>query len=128
MPTETQLTIEYDEARDLFTVVPRGPVGAEGFVAGFRNMLCHPGYHPGVKVLVNMLEHVHAVDGEGIRQIAAVFAEEVEALRGVAVASVVSKAVSYGMLRMLQTMVSGLPFSFSVFYDLKEAEESLGLT
>lgn len=39
----------------------------------------------------------------------------------------VAKPVSYGMLRMLQTEISEAPFSFSVFYDLGEAERALGL-
>jgi hypothetical protein len=124
---EPAFEIYVDDERDLIRVALKGPVGVEEFLAGFEHLLSFAGYRPGVKVLVDMLEHVHQVDAVGIKQIAGAFLRNGEALRGSVVAVVVARAVSYGMLRMLQALVSDVPFTFSVHYDLEEAEEALDL-
>ena len=72
-----------------------GPVGAEEFLAGFGRMLAHPDYHPGMRILVDMLAHVHQVDARtstdrpGLRT-------NGEALRGSEVAVVVAEPSTTG--------------------------------
>ncbi len=117
-----------DKERGLVSVTLTGPVGFAEFIAGFKRMLGLPDFRPGLKILVDMLEHVHQVDSEDIRRIATVFVENGEALRDTEVAVVVGRPVSYGLLRMLQAFVEDAPFRFFVFYSRSEAEEALGLT
>jgi hypothetical protein len=116
-----------DEKAGLVRMTLTGPVGADEFLASFETMLKLPGFRPGVKVLVDMLEHVHQADSEDIRRIAAVFLEHSEELRGTDAAVVVARPVSYGLLRMLQAFVEDAPFGFSVFYSRSEAEKTLGI-
>jgi hypothetical protein len=127
MPVEASFKFEMDVERDLVNVTLSGPLGTEEFLAGFNRLLAHADYHPGMRILVDMREHVHQIGAEGIDQIARTFIHTSEAIRGSVVAVVVARAVSYGLLRMLQIKVSEAPFAFYVFYDLREAEESLGL-
>jgi hypothetical protein len=122
------MDVAIDAERGVVDVALTGPVGADEFLAGFRRMLQLPDFRPGLKILVDMLAHVHQADGEDIRRIAAVFFENGEAIRGTDVAVVVARPVSYGLLRMLQTLVEDAPFRFSVSYSLEEARKSLGLT
>jgi hypothetical protein len=121
MPVEASFKFEMDVERDLVNVTLSGPLGTEEFLAGFNRLLAHADYHPGMR------EHVHQIGAEGIDQIARTFIHTSEAIRGSVVAVVVARAVSYGLLRMLQIKVSEAPFAFHVFYDLREAEESLDL-
>jgi hypothetical protein len=127
MPVERSFKAEVDVQRDLVKVVLSGPLGTEEFLAGFAGLLARPDYHPGMRVLVDMLEHVHQLDAKGIGQVAEAFMRNREALRGSVIAVVVARTVSYGLLRMLQIKLSEEPYTFSVLYDLQEAEKSLGL-
>jgi hypothetical protein len=127
MPVEASFQLEVDDKRDLARVALTGPLGAEDFLAGFGRMLAHPAFHPGMKILVDMLAHEHTLGSEDIDHIARVFVRTGEALRNSVVAVVVAKPVSYGMLRMLQIKISEVPFSFFLFYDLQEAEKALAL-
>lgn len=127
MPVEAAFELEIDEKRDLVVVTLTGPLGASDFLAGFDRMLAHPAFHPGNRVLVDMLAHEHTLTSEDIDHIAGVMVSTGDAFRGSVVAVVVAKPVSYGMLRMLQIKISEVPFSFFVFYDLQEAEKALGL-
>ncbi len=127
MPGVCSFKAEVDVQRDLVKVALSGPVGTEDFLEGFAGLLAHPDYHPGMRVLVDMLKHVHQLDAKGIDQIARVFMHKREALRGAVIAVVVARTVSYGLLRMLQIKISEEPYTFFVFYDLQEAERSLGL-
>jgi hypothetical protein len=124
MAVETSI----DTQRGLVSMKLAGPVGADEFLAGFTDMLNLPGFGPGLKILVDMLEHVHQVDSEDIRRIAAVFLEHGEEFRGTDVAVVVGGPASYGLLRMLQAFVEDAPFRFMVFYSRSEAEKELGLS
>jgi len=119
--------VTIDAELGLANVTLAGPVGADEFLTGFRRMLQLPDFHPGLKILVDMLAHVHQVDGEDIRRIAAVFVENSEAIRDTDVAVVVARPVSYGLMRMLQSLIEDAPFRFSVFHSLEEAKKALGL-
>jgi len=121
------VNVTIDAELGLANVTLAGQVGADEFVAVFRRMLALPGFRPGLKILVDMLAHVHQVGGEDIRRIAAVFFENSEAIMDSDVAVVVARPVSYGLARMFQTLVEDAPFRFSVFYSLEEARKSLGL-
>ena len=74
-----------------------------------------------------MLVHEHQADSEDIKRIASVFLANGAALQGSEVAVVVARTVSYGMLRMLQTFIESAPSRCSVFYDIGEAKELLGV-
>jgi hypothetical protein len=128
MPTRASFELETDAKRGLVKVTLKGPVGTDEFLAGFGRLLAHPDFHPGMRILVDMLDHVHQIGSDGIDQIARAFINSGEAFRGSVVAVVVARVVSYGMLRMLQIKVSEVPFTFFVFYDLQEAEKALHLT
>jgi hypothetical protein len=127
MPVKASFEFEIAAERDLAMITLKGPVGTDEFLAGLDRMLAHPDLHPGMRVLVDMLEHVHQVDARGIDRIAKAFVLNAEAIRDSVVAVVVARAVSYGLLRMLQIKLSETPLTLSVFYDMQEAKASLGL-
>jgi len=119
--------VAMDRQRDLVNVKMTGPVGAGEFLSVLQRVLSLPEFHPGMRILVDMLEHVHQVTGDDMKTIAAVLLQKGEAMLGTEVAVVVSRPVSYGMTRMLQALIEDAPFRLSVFYSMEEARKSLGL-
>jgi len=53
--------------------------------------------------------------------------ESGEAIRETDVAVVVTRPVSHGLMRMLQSLTEDAPFHISVFHSLEEARKVLGL-
>ena len=127
MPVDALFEFEIDAQRGLVKVALKGRLGTDEFLVGFDRLLAHPDFRPGMRILVDMSEHVHAIGSEGIDRIAREFVRNCEALRGSVMSVAVGKTVSYGMMRMLQIKVSDAPFTLFVFYNLHEAERAVGL-
>jgi hypothetical protein len=119
--------IVIDTQSGLVRATIENPTSAGEFIAGFKDMLGHPDFHPGMKVLVDMLRYVHVTTGADMRRVAQTFVQSADAVSGMDVAVVVSTPVSYGVIRMLQVFVEGSPFRINVFYDMEEAKRHLGV-
>ena len=77
--------------------------------------------------LTDLREAAHHTGPEDIRRIAGLLSRSLERIAEGRAAVVVSQAVSFGMMRMLQAYVDGIPFEIRIFYDLAEARRWLGL-
>ena len=120
--------VQVDAAAGLVVAVLEGPVRLEGLVEGIDRMVNDPGFHTGMDILVDMQRHVHQASSADMRGLAGALTSRSEYLKGTRLAAVVSKTVSYGMIRMLQTFVDGAPFQVGVFYSPEAAKEWLGLS
>jgi hypothetical protein len=114
-----------DKQSDLVRATINSPTDTDEFLASFERMLNHPDFHPGMKILVDMVNYVHQATSDDMRRIARVFVQNTSAVSGMEVAIVVSQPVSYGMIRMLQAFIEGSPFRLHVFYDVEEAKRQL---
>jgi hypothetical protein len=123
------LEVSIDTGKDLVTRIGRGLVTADEFVESLEDVVGSPEYHPGMKSLTDLRDTSHELVAEDIRRIAENLVTNRERHVDAKAAIVVSKAVSYGMSRMLQIHLDleGMPLAFSVFYDMDEAREWLGV-
>lgn len=117
-----------DKRNNLVCRTVRGEVDLAEFMAGLEEAINHPDCGPGMKSLTDLREYVPQVTSGDIKHIAEYLLRDVGARRGMDAAVVVSQTVSYGMMRMLQTIADTPAFRISVFYDLDEAKEWLGVT
>lgn len=122
--------VSIDMGKDLVTRIGRGLVTVDELVESLEDVAGRPDYHPGMKSLTDLRNCFHQLTAEDMRRIAEVLIKHRERHANAQAAIVVSKAVSYGMSRMLQIHldVEGLPVGFAVFYDIDEAKEWLELT
>ena len=120
--------VRVDRGAGLVVAVLEGPVPLEGLVEGIDRMLSDPDFRAGMDILVDMQRHVHQASGADMRRLGDALTSRLEYLKGTRLAAVVSKTVSYGMIRMLQAFVDGAPFQVGVFYTPEEAKEWLGLS
>jgi hypothetical protein len=119
------IDIHIDKAESLLRRTVTGSVTAEEVIAEFESTLRHPDYLLGMDSITDLRGNTHQATGEDMRRIADWLLEHCDALHGAKAAIVVSRAVSYGMMRMLQTHLDQAPVAVSLFYDLAEAEDWL---
>lgn len=117
--------LRVDKSSRVARVTIDGPVAVEGFIRGLEALVAHPEFVSGMDIVVDLGGHDHQATSADMRTLAQAFVEQSEHLRGTRLAAVVSRTVSYGMGRMLQTYLEDAPFRFCVFYDYREAEEWL---
>jgi hypothetical protein len=119
------IDIHIDKTRGFLRRTVTGPVTAEEVIAELESTLRRPDYLPGMDSITDLRGNTHRATGEDIRRIADWLLEHGDALHGGKAAIVVSWAVSYGMMRMLQTYLDPAPVAVSLFYDPAEAEDWL---
>ena len=121
------IAVRIDKEADLVSRTVTGSVSGEELIASFQDTLDHPDYHPGMKSLMDFRLFDHQLGSQDMRKFADFFLERSDAVRGTPTAVVVSQAVSYGLVRMLQAYIEAAPITLEVFYDLEEAERWLGI-
>ncbi|MBN1797560.1 MAG: STAS/SEC14 domain-containing protein [Spirochaetales bacterium] len=123
MPIDISLDIE----NDIITRTVRGLVSTEELVKSIETVLNHPDFHPGMKSLTDLSQATHHTDSEDIQKIAMLISQNIKKIKGGKAAAVVSKKISFGMMRMLQNYTSGIPFEIEIFYNIEEAKKWLGI-
>jgi len=121
VPVETFV----DTNSDLLTLTVTGAVSAEEMLKSIRRIFTDPSFHPGMKVLTDMREALHAADGEEVRRVAQLLIANMDKMAGVKNAVVVRQEATYGIMRTLQLQTDGFPFETALFYDLDEAQQWL---
>lgn len=98
-----------------------GSITTVELIESFTNVLGHPDYRPGMKSLTDLrsIDHFSSIDD--VKQIAQFMDEHQDHIMGGKAAVVVSRDVSFGMVRMLELLSSKLPIEIRVFRKLKAA-------
>jgi len=123
------MPIEFVVDRDnsLLVTTYRGVVATEEYVGQVRSVLDRLDEYPGMDFLTDVSDIVHQATGGDIRTISAAIQEYAERIEGRKMAIVVSKTVVYGLMRMLQALMDGLPAHIEIFYEMDEAKRWLGV-
>jgi hypothetical protein len=116
-----------DASRKLIRATANSETTLVELMTLFAKLVDSPDFQPGTKVLLDMTEYPHQASAADIRLIADNIVAHAQVSPGSEIAAVVSQAVSYGMLRMLQALIEGYPFHLYVCYDREEAERHLGI-
>jgi hypothetical protein len=117
-----------DKENGLICRTLRDEISIDEILASLEQTANHPDYRPGMKSLNDLREFVPQSTGNDVRRVADYLLEHATDREGLEAAVVVSRAVDYGMTRMLQALADSPSFRISVFYDLDEAKEWLGAT
>ena len=117
--------IAIDQSRDVIRATLTGLAGTDEVFAAFTKAYARPEYHRGMAALVDARDYPHQNSIEDVRRIADFLTRRPETAGGVRLAVVVSRPVSYGMMRQLQAYLDASPLKVSIFYDLEEAERWL---
>ena len=105
----------------------KGAVPVDVFLKRLEGALGSPGFRPGMNMLLDVRRAAHHLEAEDIVRVSRYLIAHRDKIEGGRAAIVVTKTVSYGLMRMLQAHVDGMPIGFSVFYDMGEARRWLGL-
>jgi len=124
------MTVEFrvDKKNNLLVRKIGGEVSVAEVMEDLQNALRHPDYKVGMKSLTDLRDYVPTITSSEIREIADYLLADAEARKGMSAAIVVSQKVSYGLMRMLQELSENPEFSISVFYDIDEAKQWLGVS
>jgi hypothetical protein len=121
------IEISIDKTRNLLTATMVGLVSVDSFIHALEAALQEEPHFPaGFSALIDMREAVHGASSDDIGNLADYLAHEPR-LVGSKGAIVVTKTVTYGLMRMLQMHTDDAPMTMSVFYEMDEAERWLGL-
>ena len=123
MPVEVSI----DRTRRVVFITISGTVGMDSWISKLDAVLSMPEYEVGMWGLIDIREADHQTGIEDIAKMARYLVHNYRRIKGSKVAVVTGKTVSYGLMRMLETQLLGLPFKFRVFYEMEEAERWLGL-
>ncbi|MBW1813454.1 MAG: hypothetical protein JRJ39_07210 [Deltaproteobacteria bacterium] len=119
--------VSIDKKSDLVLRVVQGLVSTDELLKSLEDVLNHPDYHPGMKSLTDLREATPFTNTGDVEQIANLLQKRKDRFKEGKAAVVVSKEVSYGMIRMLQAYAADSPFEIEVFYDIEEAKKWLGV-
>jgi len=124
------MTVEFrvDKKNNLLVRKIGGEVSVAEVMEDLQNALRHPDYKVGMKSLTDLRDYIPTITSSEIREIADYLLADAEARKGMSAAIVVSQKVSYGLMRMLQELSENPEFSISVFYDIDEAKQWLGVS
>jgi hypothetical protein len=104
-----------------------GPVSVDTFLTTLERAWSHTDYHAGMNSLIDLREATHNASVEDVARIARYVADNQQRVQGGKTAIVVTRTVTYGLMKMFQTRVSSLPLELMVFYDMGKARRWLGL-
>ena len=121
------ISIAIDEKNDLIIRTIKGLVSTQELIDSIEYTLKLPSFHQGMKSLTDLSEATHHTNSEDIKKIAELLIKHSEKLVGGKAAVVVSRIVSFGMMRMLQSYADDSPLEISIFYSVEEAKHWLGL-
>jgi hypothetical protein len=124
MPVEVSI----DKTRGLVSITISGMVGMDAWLARLDSILSLPEYETGMSGLIDIRQADHQTGIEDIARMARYLVRNHKKIKGARIAVIAGATVSYGLMRMLETQVLGLPFKFRVFYDMDEGRRWLGLT
>ncbi len=124
MPVEASI----DKAGGFVSITISGMVGMDAWIAKLDSILALPEYEPGMSGFIDIREANHQTDIEDIARMVQYVVRNHSKIRGAKIAVIAGKTVSYGLMRMLETQLLGLPFNFRVFYEVDEGRLWLGLT
>ena len=124
MPVEVSI----DKTRSLVLITISGMVGMDAWIAKLDSILSLPEYEVGMSGLIDIQAADHQTDIEDIARMVRYLVRNYRKIKGARIAVIAGKTVSYGLMRMLETQLLGLPFKLRVFYDVGEARSWLGIT
>jgi len=119
------IDISIDKERGLFIRTVRGAITTEEVIRSVEQVLAHPDFRPGMKSLSDLRDVIPYTSTTDVKAIAKLILSHSEQVSGVRAAVVVTQAISYGMMRMLQAYCDRSPAEIAVFYDLDEAMDWL---
>ncbi len=123
MPTSFRI----DAAHGVVYAETRGPTSSVDLISSIASVIGHPGYVPGLRVLLDMREVVPSLHRADILQIAQYVKGRGEALKGLRVAVVAEADSTYGMAQEQKVAFSGCGVEMEVFRKVSAAREWLGL-
>jgi hypothetical protein len=118
--------VSIDRGKGLITRTVRDEVTIEEIVKSLEETLDDPRFRPGMKSLTDLRQLSHRWTSDDVTRIVQLVVDNQARLAGGRAAVVVSRTVSYGMIRMLQSRVDGV-YQIQVFYDMDEAKQWLGI-
>lgn len=120
------IAAEIDKATDLLSLTLHGLVKMGQFLQELDGTLSDPAYHPGMRVLIDLQDAAHGASSGDIADLSDYIIASQAKLAGTRVAIVVTKTVTYGLMRMFQMHVDEM-LAVSLFYDMHEAKRWLEL-
>lgn len=111
-----------DPARRIVHLVYRGDPDFGVWSAAMEEILDHPDHRPGMGFVVD-LTGAGFPDNAHLRRVAGFVRANRERMGGFRWANVTADPVHYGMTRMAQVIVEGLPGELEIFEEVEEAVE-----
>ena len=121
------MSVVVDGGDGLIRASLEGAVPVDTVLRRLEGAFTSPGFRPGMNMLLDGRGAAHHLEAEDIARVSRYLIANRDKIEGGKAAVVVAKTVSYGLMRMLQAQVDGMPIGFSVFYDIDEARRWLGL-
>ena len=109
------------EPRGFVLIEAIGEVTLEDELPVYAEMLAHPGYKPGMPILLDNRRRKSVSDSAHIRRIKGEAESVAERLGGARCAVVVAADAQFGMARMYQLMAEGGPLRIRVFRETSPA-------
>ena len=104
-----------------------GVVTTDELLESYVTMLGHPDFRSGMKALTDMRELKPTAFRADVIRVAEFVRKHQDKIGDLRMAIVVSTDASYGMVRELEAELEGAPVELSLFRDIGEAEEWLGV-
>jgi len=123
------MTVDFyiEKGDDLLVRTLKGEVTPDEIIDSMEASMKHPDYRPGMASLIDLRELVSDSSSADIREFGEFLIAHADAVEGMRAAVVVSRAVDYGMTRMLQAIAESPQFNIALFYDIDEARQWLGV-
>jgi hypothetical protein len=121
------IDVSIDKRNNLVCRTLKDEIAIDEILVSLEETAKHPDYRPGMKSLNDMREYVPRSDSINVKRVAEYLLSHIEDRQGLEAAVVVSRAVDYGMTRMLQALADTPAMRIAVFYDLDEAKQWLGM-
>jgi hypothetical protein len=115
-----------DKTHQMVRISLEGVVNVNTFLETLESVLSHPDFYPRMSTLIDLTQATHGATVDDITKIAEYVIANRERLEGGKVAIVVSRTVTYGLMRMFQAHVDTLRVGLNVFYDMDKARRWLG--
>jgi hypothetical protein len=123
MPT----SFHVDAGSKVVFAVTRGETSSEEITGSLASLIDHPGYSPGMRVLLDMSDVVPSLHRPDIMEIARFVEENKGRIGDLKMAVVAPKDASFGMAQEQKVELEGSRIDMEVFRSVSEAREWLEL-
>lgn len=121
------ITCNIDDKTGIVYTTIRGRVSTREVIETLAQTIASPNFRPGLNGLADMRESHYDLVSNDVRQIAALMAEQNQAIGPSKTAIVVSSKLAYGMARMYQAFAQDSSIETQIFDDIDEAKHWLGI-